>query len=54
MVSKKLTNIPYNVKSYLKCIKFYRRQWRRSGIFGVDFEHISHLVLVFLLKTLNM
>ena len=31
-----------------------RRHWRRSGIFIVDFEHISHLVLVFLLLTLNM
>ena len=29
-------------------------QWRRSGIFIVNFEHISHLVLVFLLLTLNM
>ena len=27
---------------------------RRSGVFIVDFEHISHLVLVFLLLTLNM
>ena len=26
---------------------------RRSGIFIVDFEHISHLVLVFLLLTLR-
>ena len=31
-----------------------RRQWRRSGIFIVNFEHILHLVLVFLLLTLNM
>ena len=31
-----------------------RRQWRRSGIFLVNFEHILHLVLVFLLLTLNM
>ena len=31
-----------------------RRQWRRSGIFIVNFEHISHLVLVFLLLALNM
>ena len=31
-----------------------RRHWRRSGIFIVDFEHISHLVLVFLLLTLSM
>ena len=31
-----------------------RRQWRRSGVFIVNFEHISHLVLVFLMLTLNM
>ena len=30
------------------------RRWRRSGIFIVNFEHISHLVLVLLLLTLNM
>ena len=30
-----------------------RRHWRRSDIFIVNFEHISHLVLVFLLLTLN-
>ena len=29
------------------------RQWRRSGIFVVNFEYISHLVLVFLLLTLS-
>ena len=29
-----------------------RRQWRRSGVVIVNFEHISHLVLVFLLLTL--
>ena len=27
---------------------------RRSGVFIVNFEHISHLVPVFLLLTLNM
>ena len=31
-----------------------RCQWRRSGVFIVNFEHISHLVLVFLLLILNM
>ena len=31
-----------------------QRQWRRSGIFIVKFEYISHLVLVFILLTLNM
>ena len=25
-----------------------RRHWRRSGVFIVSFEHISHLVLLFL------
>ena len=30
-----------------------RRQWRRSGIFIVNFEHISQLVLVFLLLNLS-
>ena len=27
---------------------------RRSGVFIVNFEHISHFVLVFLLLTLNI
>ena len=30
------------------------RQWRRSGVFIVNFEHISYHALVFLLLTLNM
>ena len=30
-----------------------RRQWRRSGVF-INFEHILHLALMFLLLTLNM
>ena len=29
------------------------RQWHRSGFFIVNFEHISHLVLAFLLLTLS-
>ena len=29
------------------------RQWRRSGVFIVNFEHISNFFLVFLLLTLN-
>ena len=28
--------------------------WHRSDVFIVNFEHISHLALVFLLLTLNM
>ena len=30
------------------------RSWRHSGVFVVNFKHISHLFLVFLLLTLNM
>ena len=30
-----------------------RRHWRLSGLFIVNFEHISHLVLVFFLLTLS-
>ena len=30
-----------------------RRHWRRSGVFIVNFKHVSHLVLVFLLLTLS-
>ena len=30
-----------------------RRHWRRSGVFIVNFEHISHLALVLLLLTLS-
>ena len=31
-----------------------QNDWCRSTVFIVNFEHISHLVLVFLLLTLNM
>ena len=31
-----------------------RNQWRRFGVFFVNFENISHLVLMFLLLTLSM
>ena len=34
-------------------VKYVQSQWRRSGVFIVNFEHISHLVLVFLLLTLG-
>ena len=39
--------------SKLKIKTLKRRHWRRSGVFIVNFEHISHLVLVFLLSTLS-
>ena len=28
----------------------FRRYWRLCGVFIVNFEHISHLILVFLLS----
>ena len=31
-----------------------RHHWHRSGVFNVNFEHFSHLVLVFLLLNLNL
>ena len=31
-----------------------RRQWPCSNFLNVNFEHISHLVLVFLMLTLNI
>ena len=31
----------------------FKRAQRRSGVFMVNFEHISHLALVFLLLTLS-
>ena len=30
-----------------------RRQWHRFGVFIVNFKHISHFVLLFLLLTLS-
>ena len=41
----------YLSKLTIKTLK--RHQWRRSGVFIVSFGHISNLVLVFLLLTLN-
>ena len=37
------------------CLKLTikRRSWRRPDVFVLKFEHISHLLLVFLLLTLN-
>ena len=29
-------------------VKYVQSQWRRSGVFIINFEHILHLVLVFL------
>ena len=35
------------------CAKLTICHWRRSGVSIVNFEHISHLVLVFLLLTVS-
>ena len=40
------------IRSKLK-IKAQRLHWPRSGVFTVNFEHISHIVLVFRLLTLS-
>ena len=37
----------------IKLLKKGRRHWRRFDFFIVNFEHISHLFLMFLLLTLN-
>ena len=42
-----------NRNTRARCEICSQRQWRQSGVFIVKFEHISYLVLVFLLLTLN-
>ena len=34
-------------------MKTMKRQWRHSGVSIINFEHISHRFLVFLMMTLN-
>ena len=52
------TCIGYNLimveEEFFIILNWRLANWRRSGIFIVNFEHVSHLVLVFLLLTLNM
>ena len=50
-VNNKKTRARYEICSKLT-IK--TRYWRRSGVFIVNFDDISHLLLVFLLLTLNV
>ena len=47
----KVNNRKNTKKCELLCEK--RCQWRCSGVFIINFEHISHLFLVFQLLTLN-
>ena len=53
-VNNKNTRTRCETCSKLKIKTPERRQKRRSGVFIVDFEDISHVVLEFLLLTLNM
>ena len=50
--NNKNTRTRCEICSKLTIKKSKRHQWRRSGVFIVNFEHISHLVL-FLLLTLS-
>ena len=53
-VNNRNTRARCEICSKLKIKTSERRQWRRSGVFIVNFEHILHLALVFLLLILNM
>ena len=53
-VNNRSTRTRCEIFSKLAIVTQERRQWRRSGVFTVNFEHILHLVLVFLLLTLNI
>ena len=50
-VNNRNTRTRCEICSKLKLKTPERRQWLRSGGFRVNFEHISYLVLVFLLLT---
>ena len=52
-VSNKNTKIQSGTSSKLTIRKPERRRWRRCSVFIVNFEHISHIALVFLLLTFN-
>ena len=53
-VNNRNTRIRCEICSKLTIKTPERRQWRRSGVFIVNFEHASHLVLMVLLLTLTM
>ena len=53
-VNSKNTRTKCEICSKLSVKKPERRQWRRSDVFVVNFEHISHLALVFLMLTLKI
>ena len=47
------TKTMYEISSKLTIITTQRCHWRRSGVFIVNFELISHIILTFPLLTLN-
>ena len=53
-VSNRNTRTRHRIYSKLTIKIPERRHYRRPGVFIVNFEHISHLALMFLLLTLNM
>ena len=53
-VNNRNTRISCEIYSKLTIKAAERRHWCCSGVFICNFEYISHLVLVFLLLTLNM
>ena len=53
-VSNRNTRSRCEVYSKLTIKTPERRHWRRSSVFILNFEYISHLALVFLLLTLKM
>ena len=52
-VNNRNTTTKCEIRSKLTIKTTERRYWRRSGVFIVNFEHISQLVLVVLLLTLS-
>ena len=52
-VNNRNTRTRFEICSKLKIKTPERRYWRRSGVFIVNFELTSHLVLEFLLLTLS-
>ena len=53
-LSNRNTRTRFEISSKLTIKTPERSQWCRSGVFIVNFQHIPHLVLVFLLLTLNI
>ena len=52
-VNIKNTKTKFEISSKLTIKTLERRQWLRFGVAIVNFEHISHLVLVFVLLNLS-